>query len=86
MIYYSIWPNQGTLCFSVCTFNPQKVIYILILSSDILFGHFPIKANLSEPLQSDLNAVKNGLHASMKAYKFAAKNFFYKTCSVWYVT
>ena len=26
MTYYSIWPNQGTLCLSVCTPNPQKVI------------------------------------------------------------
>ena len=25
MIYYSIWPNQGTLCLSVCTPDPQKV-------------------------------------------------------------
>ena len=29
MIYYSIWPNQGTLCLSVCTPDPQKVIRII---------------------------------------------------------
>ena len=28
MIYYSIWPNQGTLCLSVCTSDPQKVVGI----------------------------------------------------------
>ena len=28
MIYYSIWPNQGTLCLSVCTPDPQKVVGI----------------------------------------------------------
>ena len=29
MIYYSIWPNQGTLCLSVCTPDPQKVMRII---------------------------------------------------------
>ena len=29
MIYYSIWPNQGTLCLSVSTPDPQKVIGII---------------------------------------------------------
>ena len=29
MIYYSIWPSQGTLCLSVCTPDPQKVIRII---------------------------------------------------------
>ena len=29
MIYFSIWPNQGTLCLSVCTHDPQKVIRII---------------------------------------------------------
>ena len=29
MIYYSIWPNQGTLCLYVCTPDPQKVIGII---------------------------------------------------------
>ena len=29
MIYYSIWPNQETLCFSVCTPDPQEVIGII---------------------------------------------------------
>ena len=29
MIYYSIWPNQGTQCLSVCTPDPQKVIQVL---------------------------------------------------------
>ena len=28
MIYYSIWLNQGTLCLSVCTPDPQKEIRI----------------------------------------------------------
>ena len=28
-IYYSIWPNQGTLCLSDCTPDPQKVIRII---------------------------------------------------------
>ena len=29
MTYYSIWPNQGILCISVCTHDPQKVIVII---------------------------------------------------------
>ena len=29
MIYYSIWPNQGTQCLSVCTPDPKKVIRII---------------------------------------------------------
>ena len=29
MMYYSIWPNQGTLCLSVCTPDPQKVIWTI---------------------------------------------------------
>ena len=29
MIYYSIWPNQGTLCPSDCTPDPQKVIRMI---------------------------------------------------------
>ena len=29
MIYYSIWHNQGTLCHSDCTPDPQKVIRII---------------------------------------------------------
>ena len=29
MIYYWIWPNQGTLCLFVCTPDPQKVISII---------------------------------------------------------
>ena len=28
IIHYFIWPNQGTLCLSVCTPDPQKVIGI----------------------------------------------------------
>ena len=33
MIYYSIWPNQGTLCLSVSTPVPQKVIGIIVNAS-----------------------------------------------------
>ena len=29
MIYYSNWPNQGTLCHSDCTPDPQKVIRMI---------------------------------------------------------
>ena len=29
MIYYSTWPNKGTLCLSVCTPDLQKVIRII---------------------------------------------------------
>ena len=30
MICYSIWPNLRTLCLSVCTPDPQRVIGIIV--------------------------------------------------------
>ena len=55
IIYYSILPNQGSLCLSVCTPDPQKVIRII---ENVCFDPAFIYLIIHQTTNNDFQMVK----------------------------